>query len=227
MTVARHYRLIDATAQPQDAVADVALRMRRARIDCAPVLDERGRLLGLVTARDLALEVLGAAKDPATTPVQEVMRRDIPTVTLDAPLDEALERMREHRTQRLLVVDDHKTLFGILWLYDVANAIVGSDDEGGPEGTPEFDDGQLVAVRARDIVILRRPPATVVQAMERLEAARAVEALGPLTPPPEPFVMQRRPFAERHVCRGRWCRGGPDCERQAAGPAADMGLAEA
>lgn len=214
MTVARHYRLIDATALPAETAATVAARLREHHIDCAPVLDEKGRLLGLVTARDLALDVLGQRADPEAVLVRDVMRKDPPTIALDATLDEAVERMRDLRTQRLLVVDDHRALHGILWLYDVANAIVGGVDEDEAPNDGELGDGQLVAVRARDVVILRRPPATVVRAVQRLETTRAVEDLVEPVRPRE-AVRRGRAASERHVCRGRWGCGGKDCDRTA------------
>ena len=55
-------------------------------------------------------------------------------------------------------VDD--TQWRSLWLYDVASAIVGGSEADRAGTASELDDGQLVAVRARDVVLLRRPPAT-------------------------------------------------------------------
>ena len=185
MTVARHLRLIATTAQLDDPVATIAARMHQAGIDCAPVLDDHGRLLGLVTARDFALEVVGKGLDPATTSVRDVMQRDVATVLLDASAEQALSLMREHRTQRLLVLDDHRKLLGMVWLYDIA-----------------------------DVVILRRPPASVLAAMHAADSARKQEqakfepkAAGRSVPLGNRWRRQLR-----HKCRGRWCSGGKSCE---------------
>lgn len=214
MTVARHLRLIATTAQLDDPIATIAARMHQAGIDCAPVLDDHGRLLGLVTARDFALEVVGKGLDPATTSVRDVMQRDVATVLLDASAEQALSLMREHRTQRLLVLDDHRKLLGMVWLYDIAEAIVGPFGQLEDTNLGIGDENRVIAVRARDVVILRRPPASVLAAMHAADSARKQEqakfepkAAGRSVPLGNRWRRQLR-----HKCRGRWCSGGKSCE---------------
>ena len=57
------------TCGPQDTVQDVAGRMMDQRVDCLPVVDHTGNLLGLITTVDL-LGVLRGQKAPATLPFE-------------------------------------------------------------------------------------------------------------------------------------------------------------
>lgn len=206
MTVARHLRLIDTTAQPDDTAAAVGLRLFTTGGTCAPVLDRTGRLLGLVTANDLAC----TGCDPKTTPVRALMQRHVETILLDAPATQALARMRERRTQLLLVVDERRTLYGTVWLYDLAEGVLGRFGELEDRHQNDGDETSQHDERAGEAVLLQRRGTAVHFAMQALreardgkptEASKATSALEPV----------RR--CRRHICRGRWCRGGPSCER--------------
>jgi H+/Cl- antiporter ClcA len=81
-----------------------------------PVLDDAGRLVGVVTRRDL----LGAAPDDDT--VGSHVARPAVTIGPDASLREAADRMVEHRVGRLPVVDERGALLGIVTRSDLLDA---------------------------------------------------------------------------------------------------------
>lgn len=193
MNVARHHRPPTVIALADECVADVAARMRAAAAQCMPVLDASGRVLGIVTARDLGFDGTLGGHDPRMTTVGTVMRMRAPTIHEDAELEEAFDRMCAGHTQRLLVVDRDEILLGVLWLRDVTAALAAADF-GDPRGAgidPETDEGPTGRV------LLRRRPADVARSADRLTASRRRAA----------------PLCERHACRGRWCSGGDGCER--------------
>lgn len=99
---------------------DAASLMATFDIGSVPVVDDDGRLVGIVTDRDLALRVLGDRRDPGTVKVGEIAtHRHVVTVSPDTRLSEARSLMAAHRVRRLPVVKGEH-LVGILSLGDVA-----------------------------------------------------------------------------------------------------------
>ena len=104
---------------PEDSVHDAACRMRDTNIGFLPVCDETGEAIGTVTDRDLAIRAL-AEKLPYSTPVQNVMSRDIVACTEDDPIERAEELMGQHHVSRILCTDENGLLVGVISLSDLA-----------------------------------------------------------------------------------------------------------
>src|SRR6202011_2678145 len=83
-----------------------------ANVGAAAVLDAQGRLVGMLSERDL-LRSVGHGRDPATTPVAEVMTRDPFTLAITDTVATALEIFRERRFRHLPVMDGDRVA-GIL-----------------------------------------------------------------------------------------------------------------
>jgi CBS domain-containing protein len=105
-------------ARPESAAADAAQMMRREDVGAIPVVDG-DRLIGIVTDRDLALDVLGERK-PHETPVRDVMTTHPITATLDTTVHDAGELMQRNQIRRLPIVDRSDHLVGIVSLADLA-----------------------------------------------------------------------------------------------------------
>lgn len=92
--------------------------------DCGivPVLDEAGKLVGVVTDRDICMAAFFHGARLAELPVREVMARDLHTLRPEASIHDALELMRRMQVRRVPVVDDQGALVGILSLADLAVA---------------------------------------------------------------------------------------------------------
>jgi CBS domain-containing protein len=103
---------------PSNPIVEAARLMRDEDIGSLPVTDE-GRLIGILTDRDIALRVIAEGKSPESTTVGEVFSRDPVAVQPDQDLDEALHLMAQHQVRRLPVVEDDR-LVGILAQADVA-----------------------------------------------------------------------------------------------------------
>jgi CBS domain-containing protein len=108
------------TAGPGMNAADAAAMMKQFDTGVIPVAEE-GRLLGLVTDRDLVVRVLAERKDPLDVRLEDIATTATITVTPDTQLSEARSMMAEHRIRRLPVVKSGE-LVGILSLGDVAQA---------------------------------------------------------------------------------------------------------
>jgi CBS domain-containing protein len=99
-------------------VVDAARRMAQEDVGSLPVVDE-GKLVGMVTDRDLAIKVLARDVDPHKVTVAEVCSENPVTADPDEALDDALQRMATNQVRRLPVATDGE-LVGILAQADVA-----------------------------------------------------------------------------------------------------------
>lgn len=103
-------------------VVEVAQLMRHHHVGDLIVADRRdGRLLpaGVVTDRDLTVEVLAQQLDPDTLTAGDLMRKGLVTVKEAEPVEHAIERMRSRGVRRLPVVDEFGSLIGVLTADDV------------------------------------------------------------------------------------------------------------
>jgi CBS domain-containing protein len=107
-------RSIDAAA----TVVEAARLMREKHVGSLPITED-GRLVGVITDRDITTRVVAEAADPHATPVGDVSSRDLVSVGPGEDLDEALELMARHQVRRLPVVEDGR-LVGIVAQADVA-----------------------------------------------------------------------------------------------------------
>ena len=98
------------TLGPENSVKQAMDLMQQERIRHIPIVDDAGQLVGLVSQRDLLS--LEHKKDPVT-PLREVMRTDLTTVTPDTPLRAAAETMIYNKFGCLPVVADGE-LVGII-----------------------------------------------------------------------------------------------------------------
>jgi CBS domain-containing protein len=107
---------------PDDTVVKAARLMKSKDIGSIPVIkdEETGKLVGIVTDRDLALEIVAEGRDPKTTKVENVMTRNIVTCHAEDDLQKALDAMSHHQLRRIPVVDHDDRIIGIIAQADVA-----------------------------------------------------------------------------------------------------------
>ena len=94
----------DLVALDAGAPCTEAARVMAAENIGSVAVRDDGRVVGLVTERDLVTRVLAPGVDPALT-IREAMRRDVPTVAPTATEAECTAIMRDHGTRHLLVVE--------------------------------------------------------------------------------------------------------------------------
>src|SRR5438046_10699493 len=87
--------------------------MRRYRISGVPST-QNGKLVGILTNRDLRFETR------TDVPISEVMTKEnLITVPVGTTLEQAEEILHRHRVEKLLVVDDHYMLKGLITVKDI------------------------------------------------------------------------------------------------------------
>ena len=97
-------------------ISDIAILLVEERIGGAPVTDDDGRVLGIISEADIMNALLKGL--PLRTPVEDVMTSPVHTVDEFDLTDEVMELFRKHRIHHLPVVREEK-LLGMITPADV------------------------------------------------------------------------------------------------------------
>ena len=101
------------TIHPDQPISDAHELMRRYRISGVPVTKD-GKLVGILTNRDLRFETR------FDLPINDVMTKEnLITVPVGTTLEQAEAILHQHRVEKLLVVDDHYNLKGLITVKDI------------------------------------------------------------------------------------------------------------
>ena len=106
------------TASRDTSLRDVATMMRDGDMGSVPVV-ENGKLVGIVTDRDIVVRSIAEGKD-ASSPVGEAMTTEIFSVRPDDFVFEAIRLMGDKQVRRVPVVDNNGALAGIIAMADIA-----------------------------------------------------------------------------------------------------------
>lgn len=106
------------TATRDMTVREVAAMMRDGDMGAVPVVDD-GRLIGIVTDRDIVVRIIADGGE-ATAPVSQAMTAELFTVTPDDFVFEAVRLMGDKQVRRIPVVGPGGELAGIIAMADVA-----------------------------------------------------------------------------------------------------------
>jgi IMP dehydrogenase len=106
------------TMTPDRPVREALQLMERYRISGVPIVSEDGRLVGILTNRDLRFETR------LDLPVSQVMTKEnLITVSVGTTLNEAKAILQRHRIEKLPVVDENYKLKGLITVKDIQKAI--------------------------------------------------------------------------------------------------------
>jgi len=103
---------------PDHVISDAMELMERYRISGVPIVDERGKLVGILTNRDLRFET------DMSRPIHEVMTKEnLITAPVGTDLEEAENILKRHKIEKLPLVDDNGYLKGLITIKDIEKAI--------------------------------------------------------------------------------------------------------
>ena len=106
------------TMKPSQTVGEAEDMMARYKISGVPIVDDTGKLAGILTNRDLRFETR------MNLPIDQAMTKEnLITVPVGTTLEVAKEMLRKNRIEKLLVVDDKYHLKGLITVKDIQKAI--------------------------------------------------------------------------------------------------------
>ena len=106
------------TMTPDQTLAEALDLMKRHKISGIPITEKNGRLVGILTHRDVRF-----AENPRQ-PVSELMTKDnLATVRPGVGQDEARRLLHQRRIEKLLVVDDEDRCIGLITVKDIEKAV--------------------------------------------------------------------------------------------------------
>lgn len=103
---------------PKTTVVEVAQLMKKDNVGSIPICDNN-KLLGIITDRDIVLNVIAGGRDCKNTIAQDIMSKNVVSVSSDQDVHEAADLMSKYQIRRLPVVDQDKVV-GILAIGDMA-----------------------------------------------------------------------------------------------------------
>jgi IMP dehydrogenase len=102
------------TMRPNQKIGEALEMMAKYRISGVPITKANGKLVGILTNRDLRFET------DLNLPISARMtKRNLVTVAVGTTLEEAKEHLKHTRVEKLLVVDDEKFLKGLITIKDI------------------------------------------------------------------------------------------------------------
>jgi len=111
--------IVDPITMPPDGkISDALKKMKQFRISGVPVISPEGKLLGILTNRDLRFETRLSLR------VYDVMTsKNLITVPVGTTLEEAQKILHIHKVEKLLVVDDDFNLKGLITVKDIQKTL--------------------------------------------------------------------------------------------------------
>ena len=106
-------------ADTNDTVFDVAKMMRHHNIGAVPVVAHGTQVLGMITDRDIVLNMAKEEFDPCRTFASNIMSDKVYSVKPDVEVDFALDLMRKQQIRRLAVIENEQ-LVGMISIGDIA-----------------------------------------------------------------------------------------------------------
>src|SRR4030042_4160144 len=103
--------------RPQEKIYKAIELMHKYKISGLPITDENNKLLGIITNRDIRFETR------LNLPVEKVMTKELVTVPLGTSLEEAKKLFHKHKIEKILMVDEHLHLKGLITYKDILKRI--------------------------------------------------------------------------------------------------------
>lgn len=116
------------TISPERSIAEACWVMKDKNIGCL-VVENHGKLCGILTDRDIALKVTGEDKEALTTMVEEVMTRDPVRISVTRNVQDLVSLMHAQHVRRVPIVDGLDTVLGMVTMDDLI-ALLGDEMSG-------------------------------------------------------------------------------------------------
>ena len=111
------------TCRSHETLNAAAQKMWEADIGSIPVLDDKQRVVGMLTDRDICMAAYTQGRSLPEIVIAETMSRSVVTCAPTDSVADAEQLMRDHAIRRLPVVDQQRHVVGIVSMNDLARAV--------------------------------------------------------------------------------------------------------
>jgi CBS domain-containing protein len=108
----------------RDTLEEAAALLWRHNIGCLPVLGDDGRLIGMITDRDIMIAAFLQGAPLRSMTVSSVMVKEVMTCRADDEIDVIVQQLLARRLRRIPVIDADRRVVGIISLNDIARAAI-------------------------------------------------------------------------------------------------------
>jgi len=102
---------------------DAVKLMIAKKVGSIILVDLEGAPVGIITERDILKKVLGRNKHPDDVPAQEIMSHPLVTIKTYDSIETAAALMKKRRIKRLVVLEQDKSLAGVISITDIARKL--------------------------------------------------------------------------------------------------------
>jgi CBS domain-containing protein len=121
------------SAKKDERVIDIAKKMKQDDAGFIPVVEDGGRLIGVITDRDIVIRCIAEGHDPRNEPAEHLMSKQVTTITPEDDIQDAARKMEDREIRRLAVTENGR-LVGVLSHGNLVQAIGGKTAEKVTEG---------------------------------------------------------------------------------------------
>jgi CBS domain-containing protein len=108
------------TISAGSSLAAAAQKMESLNVGALPV-EQDGRVIGIITDRDLVVRGIAEGHDPASTEVRDILTADLICCSEDDSVEQAVKLMEDNKVRRLIACDLDGMSVGIVSLGDIAS----------------------------------------------------------------------------------------------------------
>jgi CBS domain-containing protein len=125
---------------PEKNIWEACQMLKDNNVGCL-IVENDGKLCGILTDRDIALKVTGAQKEARVTKVADVMTPDPVRISIDKDLQHLMSLMHAFQVRRVPIVDGYDTTLGIVTVDDLIALLGDEMSEIGKAISEEFPQG--------------------------------------------------------------------------------------
>jgi CBS domain-containing protein len=122
-----------SSATKDERVVDVAKKMKQEDAGFIPIVENGGKLIGVVTDRDIVIRCVASGHSPESDTVEHCMTQQTITISPEDEIDQAARKMEQAEIRRLAVTENGR-LVGVLSHGNLVQAIGGKTAEKLTEG---------------------------------------------------------------------------------------------
>ena len=111
------------TCRSYESLNAAAHKMWEADVGAIPVLDDKERVVGMLTDRDICMAAYTKGRPLSEIIIAESMSRSLVTCSATDTVARAEQLMRDHAIRRLPVIDGERRVVGIVSMNDLARAV--------------------------------------------------------------------------------------------------------